>query len=293
MTDAATPGGGPLGPSDSQPAAPPSALRSPGWKAIPNFVALAILLFIAIGAVCEISNRMEEHGRLVAHSNWLRACTAETNQANGSFLFGSIFRGASEASKGAVKQGCHPVDVKKEGTIDEQISVVQIKLMDFDRLNTAGSVGDRCGIAAVIGSRVNDLQEKCREGKVEDDSRLKPVLHPSIISYSGWLLGFDERSREHLNFLLVIVSAGIGSLLAGLRTTGFTTLRDLALGLGAGYAVYLLLRGGHFAFFTTSASMDVLNPFTAGGAGLLVGLFSERVFAMLSAALGPPPPERR
>ena len=98
----------------------------------------------------------------------------------------------------------------------------------------------------------------CRAGK-QDDSRLEPVLHPSILSYSGLLLGFDERSREHLNFLLVIVSAGIGSLLAGLRTAGFTTLRDLALGLGAGYAVYLLLRGGHFAFFATAATLDVLS----------------------------------
>ena len=246
--------------------APRESLRSaPYWKTIPNIVVLAILLYIAIGTVCEISNRMEEHHRLVDHANFLRACI-KTPTADG--------------------------DECTKDTAPNELKAINAQLLEFDRLNTAGSVGDRCGVVAVITSPVPKFEDTCRTSNADSnnlDPRIKPILDPPFYSYGGWPLGLDERPREHLYFLLVIVSAGIGALLAGLRSAGFTTLRDLALGLGAGYAVYLLLRGGHFVFFTSGTNVDVLNPFTAGAASLLVGLYCERAFGMLSAAIAPPP----
>ena len=67
-------------------------------------------------------------------------------------------------------------------------------------------------------------------------------------------------------------------------------MRDLALGVGAGFGVYLLLRGGNLVFFTHSASIDVLNPFSAAAAaaGFIVGLLKERVFNSFEGVVGKP-----
>ena len=71
----------------------------------------------------------------------------------------------------------------------------------------------------------------------------REILTPGLLTYSGWL-ALDQRAKEPLYFALVLVASVIGSLIAGLRIDGITTLRDVALGLGAGFAVYILMRSG-------------------------------------------------
>ena len=87
----------------------------------------------------------------------------------------------------------------------------------------------------------------------------------------------------------MLIASAIGSLIAGLRVAGFTTVRDIALGLGAGFVVYILVRSGNFVFLTGDAShVDILNPFTTGSVGFLVGLFKDRAFGLLDNVVRAP-----
>ena len=135
-------------------------------------------------------------------------------------------------------------------------------------------------------------QTELAEGQLhnaENEFALLKVLYPHWASYSGWLLAFDQAAKYHLYFLLVLVSTVIGTLIAALRNASsaahpqglVASVRQLAVGIGAGFAVYVLLRGGNFVFFSGASVMDVLNPFSAAAAGFLVGLYSERVFKFL------------
>jgi hypothetical protein len=116
----------------------------------------------------------------------------------------------------------------------------------------------------------------------------KEILSPGALSYSGWL-ALDQRAKEPLYFALVLIASAIGSLIAGLRVAGFTTVRDVALGLGAGFVVYILVRSGNFVFLTGDAThVDILNPFTTGAVGFLVGLFKDRAFGLLDGVVRAP-----
>jgi hypothetical protein len=178
---------------------------------------------------------------------------------------------------------------------------------------------DRCSIAAVFAAPIAAFSEDCikvmsaapsvlnpkaPEGqpvptsleiatalKLQNPDQLqiyKEILSPGHLSYSGWL-ALDQSPKEPLYFWLVLIAATIGSLIAGLRVDGITAIGDIALGLGAGFAVYILMRSGNFVFLTGDAShIDILNPFTAGAVGFLVGLFKDRVFGLLDGVVRQP-----
>lgn len=236
-----------------------------------NITVLIALLWFAIGATCEIVRRNEDYARVVAYQKFLIGCRT--------------------AADGTVN-GCPT----KDGQSDAEfwIGVASDQVRRYNSLNTLGAL-DRCHTAAVVASPVGHFWEDClkvlngdKELKLQSSVSklaLTSVVKPSDFTYSGWPFGFDERAKEPLYFLLVLASAAIGAVIAGLRTAGFTTHRDLALGVGAGFAIYLLLRGGNFVFFTSSAAVDILNPFTAATVGLLVGLFNDRAFALLGKAM--------
>ena len=253
----------------AQPAAPVTAVS---WAALLNIAALAVLLWFAIGATCEIVRRNEDYARVAAYQKFLLGCRSDTASAD---------------------RDCPK---KPDGTSDTEfwIKVSSDQVRRYTSLNALGAA-DRCHVSAVFASSVGHFWEDCikllsgdKDAKLETAGSkiaLAAILAPYPGTYSGWPLGFDERAKEPLYFLLVLAAAGIGALIAGLRTVGITTHRDLALGIGAGFAIYLLLRGGNFVFFTGSVGTDILNPFTAAAVGLLVGLFNDKAFALLGKAM--------
>ncbi len=86
----------------------------------------------------------------------------------------------------------------------------------------------------------------------------------------------------------MLVSSAIGSLIGGLRVAGVTTLKDLALGLGAGFAVYTCCcEAVTSVSLATPVNVDILNPFSAGAVGMMVGLFSDKAFALVDSVFGP------
>jgi hypothetical protein len=274
-----------------------------------------IFTYLGIGALTEISSRLSDYRGLQTYLGELAAC-------------------ATAAADGVAKPGCGT-----PGDILTARATTQEQTRNYDRLNGRGSVGDRCGIAAVIVSPHGGFYEDCvvlrqRMATADADARdkgmpinhaasallpartpgdrdvteatrsaIEPLIYPPWTIYAGQGFDFDSRSREELFFFFIILSAGIGSLVAGLRTTGFSTLRDVAIGCALGFAVYLLIKGGHFVFFTgtnTPSSVegrlvnDNLNPFSAALAGFLVGLFKDQAVGLFggvfSEASKVPPP---
>jgi len=184
--------------------------------------------------------------------------------------------------------GC-PADINR----DLDIAITQIRR--FDNLNTMGAES-RCLTAVVITSPIPGFYESCvaflqGPSKVADPVAAKLVEAIVVPPFSSTRksLEFDTRSKDELYFHLVLLSAAIGSLVSGMRSAGFTTIRDLILGLGTGFAVYLILRSGNFVFLTGPSNIDILNPYSAAAIGMIAGLFSERLLRVVDGFVGAKP----
>lgn len=262
----------------------PAAVASPtSAVTIFNIPLLLMGLWVAIGITSEIVTRKEDFSRVEGYHKWLVTCSA-----------------------GSTDKDCKKFDGNAASSLTAEIEVTATQVRRYHSFNAFGAP-DRCHVPAVFASQIGHFWEDCERilnlkaqaaGKMDaateaamreqlhkpqNKTLIEAILRPSWPHYS-WV-GFDEQAKEPLYFALVLVSALIGSLIAGLRTASFSTHRDVALGLGAGFAVYILLRGGNFVFFTGGTSIDILNPFTAAAVGLLVGLFNEKAFGLLGNAM--------
>lgn len=114
-------------------------------------------------------------------------------------------------------------------------------------------------------------------------------------SDAGGILGIDsivgKFSRvgniSHLpsNILLaigVIFAAGVGSLSAELRRQKPATLVQYAVGISGGFIAYLAIKGGSFLVVSPAQrGISTLNPYGVALVGVLVGLFSDRAYALI------------
>lgn len=265
------------------------------WATGLNLGAIVVLLYVAIGITCEITTRNQDYARVAATQKWLLSCVGNP----------------------AADKTC-PMDPAED--IKGRIENASRQVSLYNSLNSMGAL-DRCSIAAVFAAPLGGFSEDCVKVMSAAPSTLNPrvkdgqpvpsareiadtlglqnkdelviyeeILTPGPLTYSGWL-ALDQRAKEPLYFSLVLVASVIGSLIAGLRIDGITTLRDIALGLGAGFAVYILMRSGTFVFVTgDSPQIDIMNPFTAGAVGFLVGLFKDRAFGLLDGVVRQPAP---
>jgi hypothetical protein len=93
-------------------------------------------------------------------------------------------------------------------------------------------------------------------------------------------------SSEMLLALTVCLSGLIGALVAGLRKFEVTLPKDMTLGIAAGFIVYLGIKGGKSVFLLQAQDMGFsMNPYGCAFAGILVGLFTERAYLLLTAIL--------
>ena len=76
----------------------------------------------------------------------------------------------------------------------------------------------------------------------------------------------------------------IGALVSGMRRNQRVTLRNVSLGLSAGFIVYLAVKGGKYVFLLQSLGEEVpFNPYSTAFVGLLAGLFLERAHQFLTS----------
>lgn len=93
---------------------------------------------------------------------------------------------------------------------------------------------------------------------------------------------FEQQPSELLFLIIAVACGGFGRVLIGLRTSDFTGIRDLAIGTGAGFIVYLVISSGTNSIlldFSVSKGSD--RPFAVALMGFLVGAFADFFYALL------------
>jgi hypothetical protein len=145
--------------------------------------------------------------------------------------------------------------------------------VDADLLVASGAKTGRDTIDGVRG-RLLAIDEQDAETDEAPDGGIGGLL--TIRFYSSDLL---------LSF--VVITAGcIGAILAAMRSQNVFTLRDLGLGLGAGFITFLVIRSGKSIFLLDPGGpIFVLNPYTSAFFGLAAGLFTERAYQLFTELL--------
>lgn len=99
-----------------------------------------------------------------------------------------------------------------------------------------------------------------------------------LISMALW---FVSLSSDQLLAIAVIAAAILGAMAGGLRREDMRYLRPMLAGLAAGFITYLAIRGLRGVFMTASEGpIPDFNAFSATLAGLIAGLFFERVYGL-------------
>ena len=114
----------------------------------------------------------------------------------------------------------------------------------------------------------------------------------------GWwqTIGFwTWTNSEFLLALMVSACGGIGTLISMLRDESKQSSQQrqamdyaklFILGLSTGFLVFFVVRGGKAVFLLQSDTVSFpTNPYTASLAGLIAGIFTDRAYKLLMAAV--------
>lgn len=103
----------------------------------------------------------------------------------------------------------------------------------------------------------------------------------------NWYSPLPKLHSDYLLALSIMACSALGALIVGLRGTAAATSKDVTLGIASGFVCYFAIKGGKYVFIL-SAQTDLVtfNPYGSAFAGLLVGLFSERVYSLLTVLVG-------
>ncbi len=134
-------------------------------------------------------------------------------------------------------------------------------------------------LKSVIESLEKDKKLK-RERSASVFADARPPLFASMLGaiHPSWL------STDYLLAIAIMSAAALGAIVVGLRSKAPTSIRDVGLGLASGFICFLAIKGGkHLFVLELGAEPISFNPYGAAFAGVLVGLFSERAYRLLSA----------
>ncbi|EEX16684.1 hypothetical protein CSE45_3800 [Citreicella sp. SE45] len=98
------------------------------------------------------------------------------------------------------------------------------------------------------------------------------------------ILGLSQLPSDLILALLLASSAALGSLYAVLRAPNERYIKAFFTGIIAGFIAYLAIKGGRAVLFveTTVVSPLGFNPFSMAFVGVIVGLFTEKAYSVLS-----------
>lgn len=266
-----------------------ASLRNRKRLKLGNTIAYASILLILIvfggGAIVEIAARTTVIFNLRAEIAANQAVLARGYAGN----YSSSKKGEDEKSQpmqqsegsskfagtsgqvGIARAPRAPADPNQPLSNEERIKKLTIDERLLASVLTLSAIGadETCYTLVHVVTRRNERYPECNLGYSS------PILY---------VLRLDTWSDEALFLALAICSGALGALLAGLRTTKFTLFQDLALGLGSGFVVYLGMKGGKHVFLLSGSETPILlNPYTYAFAGILVGLFTERAYNLLSS----------
>ena len=166
-----------------------------------------------------------------------------------------------------------PVSAGAQVLADEVRDRTREHDMARSRLDTAVSQ------LANYRSGIKNIQESLALLKVDPPR----TLLASLGAWQFFLWPFPWLNSDYLLALAIMACSALGALVSGLRTKEPTSVRDLTLGIASGFVCYFAIKGGKTVFLLGShADLIPINPYGSAFAGLLVGLFSERVYELLN-----------
>ena len=147
-------------------------------------------------------------------------------------------------------------------------------------LTTLGAASD----AQTLGGIRGRVQDYVSFSGPESSLVSAGEVFPTGVGLSSGFNFLQMLSSEHLLALAVMTCGAIGALVSGMRREQRVTLRNVSLGLAAGFIVYLAVKGGKYVFLLQSLGEDVpFNPYSSAFVGLLAGLFLERAHQFLTS----------
>ena len=137
--------------------------------------------------------------------------------------------------------------------------------------------------------RANDAERVARlENTIATARKQREVYqidNKIVVGSAFW--PFPKLHSDYLLALSIMTCSALGALIVGLRGSNPTSLKDVTLGIASGFVCYFAIKGGKYVFLlTTHSELVSFNPYGSAFAGLLVGLFSERVYGLLSMLVG-------
>lgn len=130
--------------------------------------------------------------------------------------------------------------------------------------------------------RMKLAQAEASVQKTNTQIRSYRLSETPVAQHDWW--PFPRLHSDYLLAVAVISCGALGALISGLRSGSSTVGKDLSLGIATGFVCYFAIKGGKYLFLlNTSSEYIAFNPYGSAFAGLLVGLFSERVYSLLAA----------
>ncbi len=278
-------------------AAPPAA---PAAHASPNFFYhfSAILLFVVL-CTAAVFSIAELVARNAIQSN------LESELQKNSLELAELYRVAirqddTSPATAALKTTANSSDADptaaKRLYLEQSVLNIRGQLKTIAQLNALGSYHNRCGILRSIASGIPGFENECylRQGAAaagmpgsstapSAEQQRRALLYSSLVAWDI-VNYFEELSSELLFLLVAALSGGVGRLLFGLRDDRNTCLRDLAIGMGVGFIVYLALSSGVDAMLMDiSATRSSNRAFVVALIALLAGAFANAVLASLQS----------
>lgn len=108
---------------------------------------------------------------------------------------------------------------------------------------------------------------------------LKPNNYSAFLS----MLSLEYLSSDMLLGILLITSGILGSIMSTMRHGYERVSKTIVLGGSVGFVALLGVKGGSTLFIMTSTGIDVaFNPYSTAFAGVVAGMFSEKLYFALS-----------
>ncbi|SEO15042.1 hypothetical protein SAMN02990966_01185 [Rhodospirillales bacterium URHD0017] len=171
------------------------------------------------------------------------------------------------------------IDLSSVAYRQRRLTEAKIQLAKLNMLSAVGTVGFCESLWFIVHDLRSVITASCHGSYFNPAYGPRDDLLTALTEFRSW-------SDEALFLALAICSGAIGALIAGLRTVQFTLFRDLSLGIASGFIVYLGMKGGRHVFLLNATEgPTLLNPYAYAFAGILVGLFTERAYALLSSLI--------
>ncbi len=152
---------------------------------------------------------------------------------------------------------------------------------------TASSIGEKIDTVSPelirdsyldLNKRIDIAKSEIAEGRDFSEKEYENSFNYILDGYS-----LDNLSTDMLLGILLISSGILGSIMSTMRDGYGKVSKTIVLGASVGFVALLGVKGGATIFIMTNAGVDVpFNPYSTAFAGVVAGMFSEKLYFALS-----------